>query len=186
MDKNKPQTWNVTENRFRAVLMFLRIGGVPINTKNASLLHTTYNTLLAIDSYALYIAILTEVTIQTDDLRNFMKTFRVLNSSSIIYWLHLNLRYIIYESVVVTIESKCSVISYSATRYLHPGMIYSDSVVTLELYTQNPIPIRDRRGEFHFVIDCACDKMVKAGKYDTLLRCHMPTFIMSYQTLKHL
>jgi hypothetical protein len=93
MDKNEPQTWNVTENRFRTILMFLRIGGVPINTKNASLLHTTYSALLAINAYALYVAIYAEIIIHNDDLKTFMKTFRILNSTSFSFWLHLNLRY---------------------------------------------------------------------------------------------
>jgi hypothetical protein len=95
MDKNEPQTWNVTENRFRTVLMFFRIGGVPINTKNASLLHTTYNAVFAINAYALYFAFYAEIIIHSDDVKNFMKTFRILNSSTFLYWLHLNLRYIL-------------------------------------------------------------------------------------------
>jgi hypothetical protein len=94
MDKNEPQTLAVTGNRFRAVLMFLRIGGVSINTKNASLMHTAYNALLAINAYALYVAIYAEI-IHNNDLKTFMKTFRILNSSSFLYWLHLNLRYIL-------------------------------------------------------------------------------------------
>jgi CRISPR/Cas system-associated protein endoribonuclease Cas2 len=93
-NRKEPQMCDVTENRFRAVLMFLRIGGVPINTKNASVLHSTYNALMAINAYALYIAIYMEIILNNDDLKSFMKTFRVLNSSTFLYWLHLNLRYI--------------------------------------------------------------------------------------------
>jgi hypothetical protein len=39
---NEPQMCDVTENRFPTVLMFLRIGGVPINTKRSVVLHVTY------------------------------------------------------------------------------------------------------------------------------------------------
>jgi hypothetical protein len=101
MDKNEPQTWNVTENRFRTILMFLRIGGVPINTKNASLLHTTYNALMAINAYAMYMGICTDIIIHRDDLKNFMKTFGILSASSTIYWADLNLRYIIQRNMLL-------------------------------------------------------------------------------------
>jgi hypothetical protein len=93
-NRKEPQMCDVTENRFRVVLTFLRIGGVPINTKNASVLHSTYNALMAINAYALYVAIYMEIILNNDDLKSFMKTFRILNSSSFLYWLYLNLRYI--------------------------------------------------------------------------------------------
>jgi prenyltransferase beta subunit len=93
-NRKEPQMCDVTENRFRTVLTFLRIGGVPINTKNAPVLHSTYNALMAINAYAMYIAIHMELIIQNDDLKNFMKTFRIWNAGSMVYWLHLNLRYI--------------------------------------------------------------------------------------------
>jgi hypothetical protein len=73
-NRKEPQMCDVTENRFRAVLMFLRIGGVPINTKNASVLHSTYNALIAINAYALYVAIYMEIILNNDDLKSFMKT----------------------------------------------------------------------------------------------------------------
>jgi hypothetical protein len=49
---------------------------------------------MAINAYALYIAIYMEIILKKDDLKSFMKTFRILNSSSFLFWLHLNLRYI--------------------------------------------------------------------------------------------
>jgi hypothetical protein len=93
-NSKEPQVCDLTENRFRAVLTFLRIGGVPINTKNASVLHSTYNALMAVNAYTFYAAIYMEIIMHDDDLKSFMKTFRILNSTSFLIWLHLNLRYI--------------------------------------------------------------------------------------------
>jgi hypothetical protein len=83
---------DVTENRFRTVLTLLRMAGVPINMKQSSILHSTYNVLLAINAYALYLAFYMDIIIHNDDLKNFMKSFRILISSSVLYWVHLNLR----------------------------------------------------------------------------------------------
>jgi hypothetical protein len=98
MDKNEPQTWNVTENRFRTILILLRTAGVPININNGSVLRSIYNALMAINAYAMFIAICAEIIIHSDDLKNFMKTCRILNASSTVYWIHFNLRYITFIS----------------------------------------------------------------------------------------
>jgi hypothetical protein len=92
MNTKEPQACDVTENRFRTVLTFLRMGGVPINVKHASILHSTYNAFMAINAYALYLAFYMDIIIHNDDLKNFMKTFRIVNSSSVLNWLHLTLR----------------------------------------------------------------------------------------------
>ncbi|PNF24040.1 hypothetical protein B7P43_G08626 [Cryptotermes secundus] len=91
MKTKKPLACDVTENRFRTILTFLRMAGVPINTKHASILHSTYNVLMAINAYALYLAFYMDIITHNDDLKNFMKTFRLVNSSSLLYWVHLNL-----------------------------------------------------------------------------------------------
>jgi hypothetical protein len=96
MGTKEPQVCDVTEDRFRTVLTFLRMAGVPINMKHVSTLHSIYNALLAINAYALYLAFYMDIIIHNDDLKNFMKTFRIVNSSTVIHWLHLTLRYIIY------------------------------------------------------------------------------------------
>jgi hypothetical protein len=92
MNTKEPQVCDVTENRFRTVLTFLRMAGVPINMKHVSTLHSSYNALLAINAYALYLAFYMDIIIHNDDLKNFMKSFRILISSSVSYWVHFNLR----------------------------------------------------------------------------------------------
>ncbi|PNF24013.1 hypothetical protein B7P43_G08633 [Cryptotermes secundus] len=91
MSKKETQACEVTENRFRTILMFLRMAGVPINMKKVSIPNTIYNVLIAINCYAMYLAFYMDIIIHNDDLKNFMKTFRVVNASSILYWFHLNL-----------------------------------------------------------------------------------------------
>ncbi|PNF24032.1 hypothetical protein B7P43_G08628 [Cryptotermes secundus] len=97
MNTKEPQACDVTENRFRTILTFLRMAGVPINTKHASILHSTYNVLMTINAYALSLAFYMDMIIYNDDLKHFMKTFRLVNSSSLVYWLHLNLSWRLRE-----------------------------------------------------------------------------------------
>jgi hypothetical protein len=156
MGKKESHACGVTENRFRTILILLRTAGVPININNGSLLRSIYNALMTINAYAMFIAICAEI-IRSDDLKNFMKTFRILNASSTVYWIHLNLRYIMLK--------KCP---RSGLGYLYPGIIYSYSVVTWQIYTQTPIRLSDCRCEHHHVMECACDTSVTAVTHDTL------------------
>jgi hypothetical protein len=94
MNMKQPRVCDVTENRFRTILTFLRMAGVPINTKNGSILHSTYNALIAINAYAMYLAFYMDIIIHNHDVKDFMKSFRIVISSSVSYWVHLNLRYI--------------------------------------------------------------------------------------------
>jgi hypothetical protein len=94
MNTKKPQVCDVKESPFRNFLIFLRKGGVPTNMKYVSIPYSIYNILLAVNDYVPYLAFYMDIIIHNDDLKNFINTFRVLNSISGLYWLHLNLRYI--------------------------------------------------------------------------------------------
>jgi hypothetical protein len=92
MSKKEPQVCDVTEGRFSILYMLLRIGGVPINMKNPSILTAVYNVLVTLHGYALYLAFCMDVIVYRDDLKRFMTSFRSLSSASIVVWLLLNLR----------------------------------------------------------------------------------------------
>jgi hypothetical protein len=96
MKTKEPQASDVTVDRFRTVLTFIRMAGVPINMKQVSMLNSTHNALIAINAYALYLAFYMDINIHNDDMKNCKKTFQILISSSVSYWVHLNLRYIKY------------------------------------------------------------------------------------------
>ncbi|PNF24039.1 hypothetical protein B7P43_G08627 [Cryptotermes secundus] len=91
MNTKELQACDVTENRFRTILTFLRMAGVPINVKKVSILNSIYNVLTAINAYGMYFAFYMDISKHNDDLKNFLKTFRIINSTSTVYWVHLNL-----------------------------------------------------------------------------------------------
>ncbi|PNF24044.1 hypothetical protein B7P43_G08622 [Cryptotermes secundus] len=97
MNTKKPQACDVTENRFRVILTFLRMAGVPINMKKASILNSIYNVLTAINVYAMYIGMYVDIFTKNDDLKNFLKTFRIVNASSVAYWAHLTLSWRLHD-----------------------------------------------------------------------------------------
>jgi cytochrome b subunit of formate dehydrogenase len=92
MNTKEPLPRDVTEDRFRTILTFMRLAGIPINMKNPSILIFFYNILMTINAYAMYLSFYMDIITKDDDLKNFMKTFRIVNSTSIVYWVHLNLR----------------------------------------------------------------------------------------------
>jgi hypothetical protein len=92
MNTKEQHVCDVMEVRFRTVLTFLRMAGVPINMKHTSILHITHIFLLAINACALYLAFYMDIITHNEDLKNLMKNFQALNSSSVLYWLLLRSR----------------------------------------------------------------------------------------------
>jgi prenyltransferase beta subunit len=89
MNSKEPQASDVKENCFRILLTFLRMAGVPVNKEHASILHSTYSALTAINAYALCLAFYMDSITHNDDLKNFIRNFQALNSTSVLHWLHL-------------------------------------------------------------------------------------------------
>jgi hypothetical protein len=92
MNTKKPQACDVTENRFRTTLMFLRMAGFPVNMKKTSVQTSVYNVLVMLHGYALYLSFLIDSIVHRDDLKRFMESFRILIVTSLLVWLVLNVR----------------------------------------------------------------------------------------------
>jgi hypothetical protein len=87
MNTKESQLCDVTENRFRTVLLLLRIGGVPVNMKKLSLLISVYKAVMAFHSYALYlVCAVMNSFVHKHELKRFMKTFRSLIAASLVVW----------------------------------------------------------------------------------------------------
>jgi hypothetical protein len=92
MNRKNPQVCDVMENRFRTVLILLRIGGVPANVKKPTVLFSVYSAVVTFHAYALYCAFLMDAIVHRDDLTQFMKTFRSATVATLILWVVLNVR----------------------------------------------------------------------------------------------
>jgi hypothetical protein len=92
MKMKEPRVCDVTEYRFRILIILLRIGSVPVYMTNPSVLISVYNALSVVHALVLYIAFCMDVIVHRDDLKNFMQAFRLLNSATLILWNYFSLR----------------------------------------------------------------------------------------------
>ena len=93
METKKTVTNNLTEHRFRVTLFLLRLGGVSIYVDKTSKGNFVYNCTVTICAYAFFIGMIMNFIVHRDDLQRAMKTFRVILSCILIFWMHLNIRY---------------------------------------------------------------------------------------------
>jgi hypothetical protein len=84
MNSKKLQACDVTEKRFPEVLKFQRMGGVPINMDNASILYSIYTALTAVNAYSLYLAFYMDIITHNDELKISLRNFQALNSTSVL------------------------------------------------------------------------------------------------------
>ena len=85
-------TNNLTENRFRLMLFILRLGGVSIYVDKTSIINFLYNSTVTVSAYTLFAAMVMDCVVHRNNLQRAMKTFRVVLSCIVIFWMHLNLR----------------------------------------------------------------------------------------------
>ena len=85
-------TKNLTEKRFRVTLFLLRLGGVSIYKNKTSVLSFMYNSTVTICAYSFFFFMVISLIMHRDDLKRAMKTFRVILSCILIFWMHLNIR----------------------------------------------------------------------------------------------
>ncbi|XP_033609369.1 uncharacterized protein LOC111869588 [Cryptotermes secundus] len=97
MKTKEPQACDVTGNRFRILIILLRTGSVPVYMRNPSLLISVYNVLSVLHAIALYIAFCMDIIVHRNDLKNFMKAFRLLNSATLILWNYFSLRWRLHD-----------------------------------------------------------------------------------------
>jgi hypothetical protein len=93
METKQSNTNNLTEKRFRITLLFLRLGGVSICMKSPSIINFIYNSVVMTCAYTMFLAMIMDYVLHADDdLQQAMKTFRVILSSVLIFWMYFNIR----------------------------------------------------------------------------------------------
>jgi hypothetical protein len=92
MERKPSNTNNLTEKRFRVTLFLLRLGGVSICVDSPSRINRVYNSVATICAYSVFLAMIMDYVKHRDDLQQAMKTFRVILSCVLIFWLHVNVR----------------------------------------------------------------------------------------------
>jgi hypothetical protein len=82
----------LTENRFHISLFIIRLGGVPIYVDRTSRINSVYNFTVTICAYAVFLAMIMDFVVHSNDLKRAMKSLRVILACILIFWIHLNIR----------------------------------------------------------------------------------------------
>jgi hypothetical protein len=82
---------DVSENRFRKLLLTLRLAGIPLNMHSISRLQNAYNVIISVSFYITYSSGLMDFFVSTD-LKELMKSSRVIFGMGVVLWQHFFLR----------------------------------------------------------------------------------------------
>jgi hypothetical protein len=64
---------NLTENRFRKILLTFRLSGISLNMHSTGRIQTAYNVMIAVSFYITYISGVMDFLVSTGDLKELMK-----------------------------------------------------------------------------------------------------------------
>jgi hypothetical protein len=91
MNSGKINSNDLLENRFRKLLLTLRLAGIPVNIQSISRIQSAYNIIIAVSFYITYCSGLMDF-VSTDNLKELMKGTRVVFGMGVVMWQHLFLR----------------------------------------------------------------------------------------------
>jgi hypothetical protein len=91
MNAGKIRAKGVSENRFGKLLFTLRLAGIPLNMHSIPTLQNAYNVIIAVSFYITYFSGFMDFLVSTD-LKELMKSSRVIFGMGVVMWQHFFLR----------------------------------------------------------------------------------------------
>jgi hypothetical protein len=88
MEREETKVKGLSEIRFRWIIFFLRIRGIPFKMKKMSTLYVIYMTIVIICTCSTFVGIFIDVYIHRDDLGRSMTTIRILAVLLIDLWVY--------------------------------------------------------------------------------------------------
>lgn len=83
---------NLSENRFRKILLTFRLAGISINMQSTRRIQSAYNVMIAVSFYITLTSGVMDFLVSTDNLKELMKGTRVVFGLGVVMWQHLFLR----------------------------------------------------------------------------------------------
>jgi hypothetical protein len=83
---------NLSENRFRKILLTFRLAGISLNMHSTGRIQMAYNVMIAVSFYITYISGVMDFLVSIDDLKELMKGSRVIFGMGVVMWQHFFLR----------------------------------------------------------------------------------------------
>jgi hypothetical protein len=82
------------QSRFKMLLYFLRLGGIPLQIKSLSKLNSLYNTICVVCYYSSFMCGFMDTFVHRHDLTEAMKKLRINFAMLLVAWMHFSLRYV--------------------------------------------------------------------------------------------
>jgi hypothetical protein len=93
---------SLSEHRFRKVLFTLRLTGIPLNMRSVSTIRTIYNGIMAVCFFIAYSACVMNLIFNSNNLKDAMKTVRLLFGLQLDVWIYVFFRYLLFHCVIVS------------------------------------------------------------------------------------
>jgi hypothetical protein len=107
---------DLTERRFKTFLYYLRLGGIPLNIRSPSAVHTVYNGVIIVCFYITTISIYTDSYVHRHELEYVMRKIRVLLGMNLVTWLHFSFR---YDTVIYFVTTLLGTMPQAGRSRLH-------------------------------------------------------------------
>ena len=86
MEREETKVKGLSEIRFRWIIFFLRLAGIPFKMKKMSTLYAIYMITVIICTYSTLIGMFVDVYIHRDDLSRVMTNIRILTGMTSLVW----------------------------------------------------------------------------------------------------
>ena len=92
MEREETKVKGLSEIRFRWIIFFLRLAGIPFKMKKMSTLFVIYMTTAITCTCSTFLGMFVDVYIQRDDLGHVMTTSRALTAMANVLWINFSCR----------------------------------------------------------------------------------------------
>jgi len=84
----------LNQSRFKTLLYFLRLGGIPLQIKSVSKLNSLYKTVCVTCYYGSFMCGFVDTFVHRHDLSEAVKKLRINFAMLLVAWMHFSLRYV--------------------------------------------------------------------------------------------
>jgi hypothetical protein len=92
MEGEETKVKRQSEIRFRSIIFFLRLAGIPFKMKRMSTLYAIYMITVNICTYSTLTGMFVDAYIHRDDLARVMTNLRILTGMSSLVWIYFSCR----------------------------------------------------------------------------------------------
>ena len=92
MEREEPKEKGLSEIRFRLIIFFLRLAGIPFKMKKMSTVYAIYMITVTVCTCSTFLSMFVDVYVHRDDLGHVTTNIRVLSGISSLVWIYFSCR----------------------------------------------------------------------------------------------